>query len=452
MILKTIQKRNYNLEKYRKLASKNKDILTLKEKILQNSNSCSEPNFLNKTMLKKFKIKQEKLEESRERISQENIQFLNSYHLIEKIYPKKIKESFKTLIENYKERGYKTPNFSSAKNIFKPNPLLINNDKLIDYFNEKQRNKRAIPKFIYKNFIHKKENKHLIFLKKEESIVNEELKKCKKEKEKIIGIKNNEKQKIPLKSYSGKNMIEIIKESAFNINSQEENEEIKKYNKTIEKIIPLIKIKHSSIRHNMVNISNSNSLNNSKLKLRKHFKSVILDETNFATVSNQKNNGNNIKNIFKNRKNLNDHNNLFLAYKINKIKNLKKNCVLNKLKNALNKLLNEENQKNFLDDCENIDLTQLNRKDLEFIAKTYCKKFLKYSDIDIENLLKPKYSDKDIIDLIRNFLFKIEYSNIFDNNLYFNYQTREKVNEKNIESQKLQKKYELYIVNKSLNK
>ena len=428
MIFKTIQKRNYNLEKYRKLASKNKDILTLKEKILQNSNSYSEPNFLNKKMLKKFKIKQEKLEESRERISQENIQFLNSYHLIEKIYPKKIKESFKTLIENYKERGYKTPNFSSAKNIFKPNPLLINNDKLIDYFNEKQRNKRAIPKFIYKNFIHKKE------------------------KEKIIGIKNNEKQKIPLKSYSGKNMIEIIKESAFNINSQEENEEIKKYNKTIEKIIPLIKIKHSSIRHSMVNISNSNSLNNSKLKLRKHFKSVILDETNFATVSNQKNNGNNIKNIFKNRKNLNDHNNLFLAYKINKIKNLKKNCVLNKLKNALNKLLNEENQKNFLDDCENIDLTQLNRKDLEFIAKTYCKKFLKYSDIDIENLLKPKYSDKDIIDLIRNFLFKIEYSNIFDNNLYFNYQTREKEKKKNIESQKLQKKYELYIVNKSLNK
>ena len=202
----------------------------------------------------------------------------------------------------------------------------------------------------------------------------------------------------------------------------------------------------------MVNISNSNSLNNSKLKLRKHFKSVILDETNFTNVSNQKKNGNNIKNIFKNRKNLNDHNNLFLAYKINKIKNLKKNCILNKLKNALNKLLNEENQKNFLDDCENIDLTQLNRKDLEFIAKTYCKKFLKYSDIDIENLLKPKYSDKDIIDLIRNFLFKIEYSNIFDNNLYFNYQTREKVNEKNIESQKLQKKYELYIVNKSLNK
>ena len=278
-------KEKLDLIKYRKMILKNKDMIYLEKKKTIKNNSYSDIHIFHKTKLKEFNKTQEKLDSEKEKLMEENNKFLNSYNSIRKIFPKKIEESFKDLLIEYKEKGYKKPNFSLKRNLFRPNPLLLENNKLLGYYIEK-RKKQKVPKYIYKNFIEKKEDKHLSFLKKEEKLVNEEFYKYKKiiEEEKILGIEHNKKKKCIIKNFSGKNMIQIIKDSTYNILTEEENEKIKKYNKTIEKIIPVIKIKHKSLKenklYNFTKITKSNFLINNK-----SYKFFNFEENSFSNLN-----------------------------------------------------------------------------------------------------------------------------------------------------------------------
>ena len=444
-------KEKLDLIKYRKMILKNKDMIYLEKKKTIKNNSYSDIHIFHKTKLKEFNKTQEKLDSEKEKLMEENTKFLNSYNSIRKIFPKKIEESFKDLLIEYKEKGYKKPNFSLKRNLFRPNPLLMENNKLLGYYIEK-RKKQKVPKYIYKNFIEKKEDKHLSFLKKEEKLVNEEFYKYKKikEEEKILGIEHNKKKKCIIKNFSGKNMIQIIKDSTYNILTEEENEKIKKYNKTIEKIIPVIKIKHKSLKenklYNFTKITKSNFLINNK-----SYKSFNFDENSFSNLNSVRTEENSLS-LVKNEKKINNKQIRFIDFKNNKIQNLKKKTILNKIDMTIQNLIKENEHDKFLDNLQSINLNQLKRKDLEFIAKTYCHKFLKYTDIAIEDLLKPRVSDNDLIILIKQFINRVNHSVETNNqNIFIDKSLKEKYHKMNHESKNLRKKFIEYISNKTLN-
>ena len=119
---------------------------------------------------------------------------------------------------------------------------------------------------------------------------------------------------------------------------------------------------------------------------------------------------------------------------------------------TIQNLMKENEHDKFLDNLQSINLNQLNRKDLEFIAKTYCHKFLKYTDIAIEDLLKPRVSDNDLIILIKQFINRVNHSVETNNQtIFIDKSLKEKYHKMNHESKNLRKKFIEYISNKTLN-
>jgi hypothetical protein len=69
--------------------------------------------------------------------------------------------------------------------------------------------------------------------------------------------------------------------------------------------------------------------------------------------------------------------------------------------------------------------------------------------MDINNMMIPKYSDKDLIDLILNFINKVDNSVFLKRTFSSNNKTlRNKVLELNHESYNLKKRFALFIANK----
>ena len=245
-------------------------------------------------------------------------------------------------------------------------------------------------------------------------------------------------------------MIQIIKDSTYNILTEEENEKIKKYNKTIEKIIPVIKIKHKSLKenklYNFTKITKSNFLINNK-----SYKSFNFDENSFSNLNSVRTEENSLS-LVKNEKKINNKQIRFIDFKNNKIQNKKKKTILNKIDMTIQNLIKENEHDKFLDNLQSINLNQLKRKDLEFIAKTYCHKFLKYTDIAIEDLLKPRVSDNDLIILIKQFINRVNHSVEMNNqSIFIDKSLKEKFHKMNHESKNLRKKFIEYISNKTLN-
>ena len=84
---------------------------------------------------------------------------------------------------------------------------------------------------------------------------------------------------------------------------------------------------------------------------------------------------------------------------------------------------------------------------MEIIVKNYCKKFLKHTDIKYSDLMKPKYSDKDLIKLIENLILILDNSEI-KNQIYCNNNSNGKITELNNKIYNLQKQFENYVCNK----
>ena len=383
--------RKLDLTKLRKIKKKNKDL-----NHYRSINNISHSNSYHKNKINKLEEKQKKIDEELNIISQENSQFLDSYNKIRKKYPIKIEESFKDVIKMYNEKGYKTPNFSPSHSLFTQNPLLMPNNKINDYFMIHSKKTKS-PNF-YSAF--QKKNKHLSFLEKEEEIINEQFKK-------LRTLKNNDSQKNLNKTqqYNKPHFLTLIKDSVKNIQLKEENEKIKAYNEKIEHIIPSLRIRPTTYKPKKIKLLPSKS----KIKFST-FKSSVLDETDFTTRRNNKRE----KTYIESNKKNNKYNSKFLIFQKNKVQNLKKKSILNKFDNFITSLNNKSEQENFLNELKNIDLTLLNRKDLEKIALTYCKQFLKYSDIALNELTNPKCSDFDLMRLINDFIFKLDCKNIMD--------------------------------------
>ena len=398
-----------------------------------------------KEKLKKFNKKYNGLDSYIKNLSEENDVLIDSYNRFKKFNSNYIEKSYRDLIGEYKDKGYKSFDFKEKQNLFKPNPLLMENKKIKNYFafNLKKSN---LPSFINK-FIKRKENKYFSFLKKEESLVKEELIKHKLEKPEknysLLKEKLNQTQ-----SYDKPNMIDIIKDTAMNIYLKEENKKIKEYNQSIQNIIPKTRTRYSSLKERNIPFFLINKKNKSKFNPNNI--SPNLDDSTISPFSNSRKEEKSTKNIIKiNKKSILNSNINFYTFQKNKIKNLKKKKTFQKFSDLITCLNSEDNQNKILNDLQEIDLKLFERKDLEFIAKTYCKRFLRYNEMDINNMMIPKYSDKDLIDLILNFINKVDNSVFLKRTFSSNNKTlRNKVLELNHESYNLKKRFALFIANK----
>ena len=261
--------RKLDLTKLKKIKKKNKDL-----NHYRSINNISHSNSYYKYKINKLEEKQKKIDEELNILSQENSQFLDSYNKIRKQYPIKIEESFKDVIKKYKEKGYKTPNFSPSNSLFTQNPLLMPNNKINDYFVIHSKKTKS-PNF-YSAF--RKKNKHLSFLEKEEEIIKEQFRK-------LRTLKKNDSQKNLNKTQQNNkpHFLTLIKDSVMNIQLKEENEKIKAYNEKIEQIIPSLRIRPTTYKPKKINLLPSKS----KIKFST-FKSSVLDETDFITCRNNK--------------------------------------------------------------------------------------------------------------------------------------------------------------------
>ena len=423
--------RKLDITKLKKIAEKNADINHLKtlQKI-----SYTTPHLYHKTKIKDYDEK--KKEEEYRNLSQENNYLIKRYNKIRQFFPLKIEDSYSGLIKEYNKKGYKTPDFSTKHNLFKLNPLLMKNYKIKDYYMIYGK-KNKICNYIYSSI----KNKYLEFLEKEEKIVNEKLFEYSDEKyiRKKKYIHKSKEKLNKTQKYFTTNMNKLLNNSTIKVKLGEENKKIKEYNQKIEKIIPILRIRPSSFtpKLNLYTSKSNNKINN--------YSSINLDDTFFSIPRNTDRK----KTIIcdKKSKKFIKCDSIFLNYQNNKSIMLKKKSIINKFK-TFSTITNDEREKDkFLKELQKINLAHLNRKDLEIIVKNYCKKFLKHTDIKYSDLMKQKYSDKDLIKLIENLILIIDNSEI-KNKIYCNNNSNGKITELNNKIYNLQKQFENYVCNK----
>ena len=103
--------------------------------------------------------------ENKNVLNDENKLFFNLYTKTKELYPTKIKETFKDLINKYTENNYKIPDLSDKKNLFNQNPLLLVGHEL-EQFYKCFNSKNSTNNLNEKNKTNKN-NKHINFIKKE---------------------------------------------------------------------------------------------------------------------------------------------------------------------------------------------------------------------------------------------------------------------------------------------
>jgi hypothetical protein len=137
-------------------------------------------------------------------------------------------ETFRDLINKYKDRGYKIPDLSVRHNLFQPSPLLLENHKISDFY-----------KFMKKGQDVNDKNVH--FLLKINKMLNE---KGNDASRNVIDqnsefAKKVERRRTLFKLSTHNNLIDVDDgvNHNHNHNYKKENEELEKYNKTMKNII-----------------------------------------------------------------------------------------------------------------------------------------------------------------------------------------------------------------------
>lgn len=173
-----------------------------------------------------------------------NEEFYKHYHTIQsKSETQRIIENFSDIIQQYKLREYKIPDLSIKRNIFNPNPLLLPEGKVYEYYSYLKNKDNKKLKF-FKKFGQRKKDKALQFIEKE----NKEL------QNKIVLLKKTDRYESKKRSLQ-KEFPKTHKESFIDVmirkekekNIFKENKELYKKNQEIKNIIPKVRITFKSI-------------------------------------------------------------------------------------------------------------------------------------------------------------------------------------------------------------
>ena len=400
------------------------------------------------------------LKEKKNKIKKENNSFKDLYNITKKNYKQNVQNIFFNIIKQYQNKNYNIPDLSINKNIFKQNPLLLK-DEDIEYYYLSYKFKK-----IEYDTLQKYKNKHLLFLNKQNDILNhtkniiqeKNLMKNKDNKIKYkrndisdndsncikkafsytnfkVNYRNNNNLKINLnKAKSEENDKIKYKKIDININNKNDFKDKLKIDENIIKRLNKI----NNIRNKNIN-KNLNSINSFSLPslptfsdkspfpkkiqiLKKNIKSktTIIVKNNKNNTNIKNNNNNNINNINTNENrnnkititkkssmsetNLKDFERRKKIYQIN----IKKLMKQSNNKEIIKNLLDIKNQRKFLEKIQKINIIFFNKKELEEIIEYYCREFLRFNDIQIKNIFKAKNSDIDmeILNLINTFVKK----------------------------------------------
>ena len=456
---------------YRNKVDNNPDIIKLKKK---HNLSNSLPRTRHKLNIENFENNQKNLKTESDKIIDENHQFLTSYEMFLKKFPKNYEKEFKDLLEKYKQNGYKIPDLSMKHNLFKINPLLFNDRKINDFYTFFQ-NKNIILKIF--NKLKKKKDKYLTYLKKEKKEVDERLLNFQKEKVKQLyqtepNSNSTLKEAVELLVNNNINKIENKQENNNKINRtsiisniiqqtikkqfKKDMKELENYNNNILKIIPPSRNSYistfndysdNSISYRTLNINKTitynNNNSNKKNNIKKRTRNLILNNIDFNDSINISNL--NDKKIVKNyhsenaiKKNIKMIN-LFNKYpnNVNNLNYIKKN------NNNLIKLLSQQtDKKTFLNILFSYKFDELKREKLETIIKLYYMNFLNFKEEQINEILKKKVKDEEIIYLINDIKNKINNFNVLKN---FNIYDKNKINLINEVDKKAKSLKKIYI-------
>ena len=456
---------------YRNKVDNNPDIIKLKKK---HNLSNSLPRTSHKLNIENFESNQKNLKTESDKIIDENHQFLTSYEMFLKKFPKNYEKEFKDLLEKYKQNGYKIPDLSMKHNLFKINPLLFNDRKINDFYTFFQ-NKNIILKIF--NKLKKKKDKYLTYLKKEKKEVDERLLNFQKEKVKQLyqtepNSNSTLKEAVELLVNNNINKIENKQENNNKINRtsiisniiqqtikkqfKKDMKELENYNNNILKIIPPSRNSYistfndysdNSISYRTLNINKTitynNNNSNKKNNIKKRTRNLILNNIDFNDSINISNL--NDKKIVKNyhsenaiKKNIKMIN-LFNKYpnNVNNLNYIKKN------NNNLIKLLSQQtDKKTFLNILFSYKFEELKRDKLEIIIKLYYMNFLNFKEEQINEILKKKVKDEEIIYLINDIKNKINNFNVLKN---FNIYDKNKINLINEVDKKAKSLKKIYI-------
>ena len=410
MNIKKIKKGVFKINKYKKKVENNPDIMRI-EKLKLISNS--QPKTSHRIELEDFKKKDELLKKFHNQLIIDNNNFLESYSNVQKMYPRNTEEKFHELITQYKQKGYKIPDLSIKRNLFTPNPLLLDKNKLNNYYSFYKKKKRTISLLTPKT-----KDKHLQFLKNEENLVEKELFKIKKKKRIDEGkyyspikteitevttepniLLSNDTLYTDYSTNKANNLLNKMIKKKLRKELKKENEEIKSYNESIKNLITGIKFHTFSVT-SFSNPRNKKSVISSPLHHQRSIANnyVLRNDNDYVELLNRRSSlpifHQKSDSFPKKRKN----NLVIISPKINS--------------NLINILEKENSQNNFLEKLEKVTLTKLPREELNKIVKIYCNKFRNYKDNNIEKLLEPHVSDKEVINLIKDFIKKNDLSNI----------------------------------------
>ena len=420
-------------------------------------------------ILKGFTDNQRNITEEIKKLKNENDLFHKSY----KLYSKKNKFYYEIIFEDlfikYKQKGYKIPDLSTKHNLFSLSPLLLQNNKLNDFYEyekykEKSKNKKKnnklgegekslkylekIDHYLFEHNLLSK-NKH-----NELSDFDKVMKSIEQEKRSSVILKLNKINNLHFKSKTidFDNNTKIIKEK---INYSKEipkiEEEIQKTKKTIKRLNSInfnnpIRIFSNSIKNKKNQIKKFKTIRyNESFNRPKNLKKMISKRNRFKSFTFKNNENEKNENHFSSESLLrnssennldNEYNNKFgntistfhtinYSNKINKkSRNFRNNIQNNDFyKTSLNTNFKTINSNNNFDTIENKEeylekFMRLPISDFIYnknIASEYYKKFKEYNENDINKIMKENFGQKKLLEKMDSINKKIKKSeNIFN--------------------------------------
>ena len=312
-------------------------------------------------------------------LNDENKLFLKLYNKTKKLYPTKINETFKDLINQYVSNNYKIPHFIQDKNLFNQNPLLLTGSELDQYYKNINRSSLRNKKT--------RIEKHVNFIKKEMLLL-----------ENIIYSRSNNNTNNFFNEDDDSNFKENKKQSNnnyFHVDSvwdkiKKTKMQIKNEKRSQKRIKQKLELSHESLKLNL----NKNSKN---LKKRDEIKSdEIYKSSTLNYIPSSKISENNISLNYYNSKdsityNKKDSSTSDSKYKtFNSLRNFNKQQtakIMSPMHSFKFKLLREEENNKILKEIEETKST-MNNKDLmekNITVENYSSKTNKSKNIKNDN-------------------------------------------------------------------
>ena len=351
-----------------------------------------------------------------EQIKDENKYFNQLYSTTKKLYPTKVEETFKDLINVYQNNDYKIPDLSEKKNLFNQNPLLLVGRDLDYYYMYNKKSKKNSKK-------NKLNRKHINFIQKEMIYMEKMIKKnsdinesknrepshgiddmdYKSDKTNLLlvdsvwdKIKNQKRKQRQKLFYERRKQFE--RKNALYKSSKNFN-----FDLSVDKSIDIndnnIKKKGNKIINNFNMFNNYNSMKNKKyLKLNSVNNLTSFNRNNSNSQANTNNNETTIKKCKYNLLNMN------LVKKIEENNKLQKE-IEEFEKTAINKTLNRNKHKSIVDEIHS--------------SSIFAKKFpflIKYNKIEKDDS-KDNEEEENILNSDKSINKKAKRkTNIFRNN------------------------------------